>query len=181
MQTINGIITMETERFVSGLSKGCDDYLAMEEKLMGAVRARVQQANLCMSKDEPKLRMPRYLNSWQIAAVLAAAMDLRVVRGEKGKPRIEAYLGRGTWGDASGLICRAAMRLHNAISKSALREVGDYIIRADPQPSGKAVWESGQIEALIEKNPEFAAQLKEWHDGLRAKGIRPTRMGGAPW
>lgn len=181
MQTINGIITTETEYFVNGLSKGDDDYLAMEEELMDAVRKRVQQANWCVSKNEPKLRMPRYLNSWQIAAILAATMHLRAVRDEKGKPRVEIYLGRGTWVDASGRICKAAMRLHNAISKSALREVEDHIIRMDPRVSVRVDEDCERTERTAANSQEFAEDLKAWHDELRADGLRPVRMGGAPW
>lgn len=139
METIQRIITEETNTFADTVRKGDTDYTRMEADLMGRIRRRVTVANCSASKGEPKFRMPRNLETGQIAQVLAAAMHLYAGKDDNGQPCL-VILDPSTGRFDTDLkpFYLAALNFNSRLGTSALRQVASRALLLCPEMPDQA-------------------------------------------
>lgn len=133
METIQSILREETERYAESLraakssGKPLPSYGQIEKELMTAVRARVVRANCHAMRGDPKLSAPSRLGFPQIAEILAASMDLRMVPDGKRLKKLQVRGAKGWTDDLSDLYL-AAIGLNDSIGQNTLYRIRDRIM-----------------------------------------------------
>lgn len=124
MDTLQKIITEETRNYVSTLSKGDDDWPAMETELMRRIKVRIMQANSNTQKGDGKLAMPRYLTFGQISEILNAVMTIRVIMDNDNEDtQLLGIYHDGVYDTNQNILFRIAIQLNETLTKRDLDEM----------------------------------------------------------
>lgn len=124
METLQRIISEETQNYVATLQVGDDDYLRIEDDLMKKIRVRITQANLLMSKGDARLQMPKYLTFGQIAEILDSTMTIKVlVDGDNEETQILGIYDGEIYSTDRRILYKAAIALNNTLGKRDMDEL----------------------------------------------------------
>lgn len=114
--------------------QACDPcFLAdIEQDLMQRMQMRILSANHCKCRGEAKLAMPRRLEPWQIAEILAALLDFRSLPpcpgSKSGQRRLAVAAETGGWSTDMLAVKRMALRLNSALTKGGMAAVLSRIL-----------------------------------------------------
>lgn len=124
MDTLQRIISEETQNYVSTLQIGDDDYPRIEEELMKRIKVRITQANQLIQKGDPRLQMPKYLTFGQIAEILDHTMIIRVLTdGDNEDTQILGIFDGEIYSTDYRILNRAAIALNNTMTEKDLKEM----------------------------------------------------------
>lgn len=123
METLQRILTEETQNLVSTLQQGDDDWLRIEQDLMQKIYVRIKRANQAAQKGDSRLPTPRYLGFAQIADVLNAVMTIRVITdGDNGMELLGIYDG-SIYDTNLNILYKAATSMNSTLVKRDLDEM----------------------------------------------------------
>lgn len=124
MDTLQRILTEETQNYVSTLQIGDDDYLRIEDELMKRIKVRITQANQIMSKGDTRLSMPKYLTFGQIAEILKSTMVIKVlIDGDNDDTQILGVYNGEIYSTDQKVLRKAAIALNNTLTQRDLDEM----------------------------------------------------------
>ena len=124
METLQRIISEETQNYVATLQVGDDDYLRIEEELMKKIKIRITQANQIMGKGDSRLQMPKYLEFSEIAEILKATMIIKVlVDGDNEETQLLGIYDGEIYNTDKNPINKAAIALNHKLSKHDMDEL----------------------------------------------------------
>lgn len=124
MDTLQRIISEETQKYIATLQVGDDDYLRIEDDLMKLIRVRITQANSILSKGDARLSMPKYLTFGQIAEILNKTMIIKVlIDGDNDDTEILGIYDGEIYSTDQRIINNAAIALNNTITKRDFEEI----------------------------------------------------------
>ena len=129
METLQRILSEETQKYVSTLQIGDDDYARIEEELMKRIKVRITQANSILSKGDARLQMPKYLTFGQIAEILNGTMTIRVlVDGDNEDTQILGIYDGEIYSTDYNILNRAAIALNSTLTKKDLDEMMNRLL-----------------------------------------------------
>lgn len=127
-ETLQSIISSQTENYVATLTVGQDNWFDIEKELMQKIRTAVIQENNTRSgsgtKGDSKLSMPKYLTFGQIAQILNACMIIRVITdSDNDETQILGIFNGEIYTTDQNILFKAAIQMNDTLNKHELEEL----------------------------------------------------------
>lgn len=118
------------------------NFREIESRLTARINNRIYMANLAICKGEPRIRAQPRLEPWQIAEILAAAMDaVRITpQSRKKTDAVRVRYPDGSLSKDGRPLIEAALAMNSALTKRGINQLVDRLLLICPEcaPDGAA-------------------------------------------